>query len=76
MNVAKYDGNIHGMFVASVVTKRFVLTLSKKKLHQHQNLHLHPQWAGEWSIQMEHSKIHTYRVASFKLRVEKDNIDL
>ena len=37
----KYTGNIHGMFVAGVVTKRkgfsSVLTLSKKKQNQHQH---------------------------------------
>ena len=45
----KYTGNIHGMFVAGVVTKRkgfsSVLTLSKKK-QININIHLDPQRAG------------------------------
>ena len=64
----KYASKIHGMFVAGVVTKRngfsSVLTLLKKKkflsvdpfkekANKHRTLHLGPQRAGLWSIQIK-----------------------
>ena len=54
VNIAKYTGNIHGMLVAGVVTKRkgffSVLILSKKKTNQYRTLHLDPQLAGFMAI--------------------------
>ena len=51
LNIAKYTGNIHGMFVAGAVTKwkgfSSVLNLPKKKKNQHRNLHLDRQRLGQ-----------------------------
>ena len=89
VNIAKYTGNIHVMFVAGVVTKRkgfsSVLILSKKKPNQHRILHLDPQRLGQSHYNKEMVVINCMNIPkythisehiSFKWRVEKDNIDL